>query len=168
MDEPILEEKIEALRERISSQMETFGEMGLKYCTNGNLRRVLVARGMDIEKAAAQLIKTLEWRRSAEPDKVVCPACQQDPHSHNLRQVGLDTSDRPVIYACFSQGLNRFDIEATQRHVIQVLESTLASHAAGGDGSEVSPTRTVAATTCPERRCRAVDASAGGPVDLDH
>ena len=164
MDDNTLEEKIKALREQISPQMESFGEKGLQYCTDGNLRRVLIARGMDIEKAAAQLLKTLEWRRSAEPDKIVCPACQQDPHSHNLRQVGLDTCDRPVIYACFSQGLNRFDIEATERHVIQVLETTLASHAEGGDGTEVPCHRALAAFAISARAeppHRAMGASAG-------
>ena len=117
--------------------MKKFGEKGLKYCTEGNLRRVLTARGMDIEKAMEQLLKTLEWRCMAEPESIVCPACKADPHSHNMRQIGVDASDRPVLYACFSQGINRFDIEMTEHHVIQVLETALASHPAGGDGSEV-------------------------------
>ena len=137
MSENGLAEKIQCLKQKMDPFMENYGEMGRGYCSDGNLRRVLTARGMDVDKAAAQLLKTLEWRQKEDPATIVCPACQADPHSHNLRQVGLDAMDRPVIYACFSQGANRFDIEATEKHVIQVLETTLAAHASGGDGAEV-------------------------------
>ena len=132
-----MSEKIKALQERTQPFMQKFGDKGKNYCTDGNLRRVLTARGMDIEKASLQLLKTLEWRHTEEPEKIVCPACKEDPHSHNMRQVGVDAADRPVLYACFSQGINRFNIETTEQHVIQVLETTLASHTDGGDGSEV-------------------------------
>ena len=93
------------------------------YCTDDNLRRLLVSRGMNVDKAFVQLEKTLKWRESVIPEQMVCQFCKEDPGSHDLRQIGVDAECRPVFYACFSQAKER--THGVWQHLVSKLESVI-------------------------------------------
>eukprot|EP00927_Polykrikos_kofoidii_P038773 TRINITY_DN3318_c0_g2_i1.p1 TRINITY_DN3318_c0_g2~~TRINITY_DN3318_c0_g2_i1.p1 ORF type:complete len:431 (-),score=43.59 TRINITY_DN3318_c0_g2_i1:188-1480(-) len=85
-------------------------------------RRYLRAHNGIVDSAASALAATIRWRAATKPASLECSACQTNPHSHNLRIVGLDSTGRPVIYTCFSQAQLRFVPEASMEHLTRALE----------------------------------------------
>lgn len=92
-------------------------------------RRYLRANEGNVQAAAAVLAATLHWRLKERPKEVECPACRQDPHSHNMRVVGVDRFERPVIYTDFSQAIHRFHAEDAMQHLMRTLEDACAIQA---------------------------------------
>eukprot|EP00931_Biecheleriopsis_adriatica_P115504 TRINITY_DN91292_c0_g1_i1.p1 TRINITY_DN91292_c0_g1~~TRINITY_DN91292_c0_g1_i1.p1 ORF type:complete len:432 (+),score=73.96 TRINITY_DN91292_c0_g1_i1:46-1296(+) len=90
------------------------------------VKRYLRACEGNVQQAARALASTLEWRLRVHPAAIECSACLQDPHSHNLRTVGIDAYGRPVIYTCFSQAMNRTDHAKSMEHLTRALEDACA------------------------------------------
>eukprot|EP00927_Polykrikos_kofoidii_P038772 TRINITY_DN3318_c0_g1_i1.p1 TRINITY_DN3318_c0_g1~~TRINITY_DN3318_c0_g1_i1.p1 ORF type:complete len:476 (-),score=46.42 TRINITY_DN3318_c0_g1_i1:287-1564(-) len=84
--------------------------------------RYLRAKSGNVDLAAAALASTIRWRAATKPASHECSDCQKNPHSHNMRIVGLDLLGRPVIYSCFSQSQHRFDPETNMEHFTRVME----------------------------------------------
>jgi hypothetical protein len=114
---------MEDLRIRANLFIAGMDERTKAYCNDDNLRRLLVSRGMNVDKAMAQLEKTVNWRQTVIPEEMVCQACQDDPHSHDLRQVGTDSENRPVFYACFNQAKER--THGVWQHLVEKLETVI-------------------------------------------
>lgn len=93
---------------------------------DATVRRYLRAYVNDPKAAAKALAATLKWRRQTQPQRQLCGACARDPRSHNLRVVGIDRMERPVLYTCFSQALNRFNATDNVNHLIRSLEDSIA------------------------------------------
>lgn len=100
------------------------------YCTGladkATVRRYIRANEGDVQAAAAALAQSIAWRSEARPELVECPQCMVNPHSHNLRVVGIDDLGRPVLYSCHSQAVDRFDAEANLKHLMRGLEDACA------------------------------------------
>ena len=118
-----MNEAIQELRERTEATLPSFDARAKAYCSDDNLRRLLASRGMNIDKAAAQLEKTLKWRETNHPEQMICQACKEDPGAHDLRQVGIDSEYRPVFYACFSQAKER--THGVWQHLVEKLEAVI-------------------------------------------
>ena len=118
-----MENSIALLRTRLDLLMPELSARNKEYCTDDNLRRLLVSRNMDVEKAVSQLVKTLIWRDEVIPEHMTCQLCAENPRSHDLRQVGLDAEDRPVFYACFSQAQGR--ASGVWQHLVEKLETVI-------------------------------------------
>ena len=115
--------KVDAVLSILENDLRTYGSDGRDFCDQECVLRFLVARQWNIEKAASQLKKTLQWRQKAKPWEIGCDECRKDPHSHNMRQVGIDGDGRPVIYTSFSQAQNRFDVNSNLQHLLGTMES---------------------------------------------
>lgn len=105
---------------------------------DATVRRYLRAYVNDPKAAAKALAATLKWRRQTQPQRQLCGACARDPRSHNLRLVGIDRMERPVLYTCFSQALNRLNATDNVDHLIRSMEDSNAvmhSRASTGKGN---------------------------------
>jgi hypothetical protein len=118
-----MEAAIADLRARTEPVLQSMDARARTYCTDDNLRRLLVSRHMHVDKAAVQLEKTLKWRDTHHPEQMICQACKDDPGSHDLRQVGVDSEFRPVFYACFSQAKER--THGVWQHLVEKLEGVI-------------------------------------------
>lgn len=89
-------------------------------------RRYLVAREWNLEKAEAQLASTLEWRKTEDHPSMEfwqSPKALENPHSLNMRVVGFDIKERPIVYTCFAEAHDRWDNEANIRHLTLLMDS---------------------------------------------
>jgi hypothetical protein len=116
-------DKVDQVLSVLAKDLSTYGSEGCEFCDRECILRFLIARQWNVEKAASQLKKALEWRQIAKPWDMRCDECQKDPYSHNMRQVGTDREGRPVIYTAFSQAHNRFKPQANVQHLLAVMES---------------------------------------------
>eukprot|EP00026_Physarum_polycephalum_P008711 Phypoly_transcript_08809.p1 GENE.Phypoly_transcript_08809~~Phypoly_transcript_08809.p1 ORF type:complete len:299 (+),score=34.14 Phypoly_transcript_08809:213-1109(+) len=92
------------------------------WCDDACCTRYLVARDWDCNQSLKMIKNTISWRLEKKPDQIECPLCPKDPFSHNIRLVGMDTMDRPVIYTCFGQASGRFDVAGNVAHLCRLLE----------------------------------------------
>lgn len=107
------------------------------------VRRYLRSEKGDIKSAAKALLATLHWRQEVKPMEAECPSCLEDPHSHNLRIVGVDRFGRPVLYTCFNQAINRFDADISMVHLMRTLEDAcriLSTHKKPDNGHDAAET----------------------------
>lgn len=74
----------------------------------------LRATGGDLKHAVKRIRDTLSWRRSEDPERIVCSACVADPKSHYMQVVGSDLLGRPCIYSCLALATNR-DVEDNRK-----------------------------------------------------
>eukprot|EP00434_Breviolum_minutum_P008010 symbB.v1.2.007065.t1/scaffold414.1/size398445/29 len=78
----------------------------------------------DSHGAAKALAHSLRWREETQPELAVCGACAEDPRSHNMRVVGIDRWERPVLYTCFSQANNRSNAAHNVNHLLRSMEDS--------------------------------------------
>jgi len=98
-----------------------------QWCDRETCRRYLVARKWDFEAAKAQLQSTMEWR-SAEQMQLSLkfwqsPKALANPLALSMRVVGWDIDGRPIVYTCFSQANDRWDVESNILHFTLILEA---------------------------------------------
>ena len=117
------EQKVGEVMGILRSDIDTLGDEALEFCDPDCVRRFLSAKQWNVEMAAAQMKKTLDWRHKTKPWAVVCDECRQDPFSHNMRQVGTDGDGRPVIYTSFSQARSRFNVDENMKHLLGIMEN---------------------------------------------
>jgi len=120
-----MEEQVIALKEQVHNTLQEYPQL-LEWCDDDCCKRFLRARGNNLEQAHTMLHKALLWRVETQPDKKQCDYCLEDPFSHNMRLIGFDVQQRPVIYTCFRQAKNRFNPEVNVAHLIKILEETSA------------------------------------------
>ena len=72
----------------------------VKEVDNMTLRRFLRARGQDVGKASAMLLKFVAWRREAVPGGIMSADRVRGELSHDkVRMGGVDLAGRPVVFA---------------------------------------------------------------------
>lgn len=87
--------------------------------------RYLEARDWDVPEAVKLIKSSIKWRTERRPESTPCPLCLEDPLAHNLRMIGFDSENRPVLYTCFSQAAGRHDVPANVTHLCKTLEDTI-------------------------------------------
>ena len=97
-----------------------------------------------LETAAAMLRHHLIWRQETKPWQTICPACDDTPGYHALRQVGFDQAGRPIIYTCFVQCADGTGIQNGAEHLTFAIENAIHAmkayydkHHQQGDGKWV-------------------------------
>lgn len=93
------------------------------HADDATIRRYLRAHG-DSHGAAKALAHSLRWREETQPELAVCGACAEDPRNHNMRVVGIDRLERPVLYTCFSQAKNRSNATHNVNHLLRSMEDS--------------------------------------------
>lgn len=89
-------------------------------------RRYLVAREWDLDKAEEQLASTLEWRKTEDHPSLEfwqSGKALADPHSLSMRVVGCSKEGRPIVYTCFAEARDRWDIEANTNHLTLLMDA---------------------------------------------
>ncbi|XP_020184258.1 uncharacterized protein [Aegilops tauschii subsp. strangulata] len=110
----------------------------VKEVDNLTLRRFLRARGHDVGKASAMLLKFVAWRREAVPGGVgaVMPAelVRAEPSRELASMGGVDRAGRPVLLAFPAKhfSANR-DMAGFKRLVVYLLDSVCARIPRGQD-----------------------------------
>lgn len=94
------------------------------WCDEECCERFLIARDWDIAQSTKLLSGTLAWRLEKKPEITDCPLCTEDPLSHNVRMIGIDEENRPVLYTCFGQASGRSNVDANVIHLCKLLEDT--------------------------------------------
>jgi len=97
----------------------------LEFVDVDTCRRFLVARGWSFSKAQAQLEQTIANRMEQKPWTWVfkdSPISRKHPAAVNMRIVGFDISNRPVIYTSFLHAYDRFHPEGSAQHLEMVCE----------------------------------------------
>lgn len=88
---------------------------------DSTIRRFIRATGGDLNLSVSRLRATLAWRKTVQPEEVVCKACAKDPRAHYMHLVGYSRSGCPVIYSCLALAKNR-NYEDNKNHMIQTFE----------------------------------------------
>jgi len=101
-------------------------ERSRAFCSEATLVRYLRARDHDDKKALAMLRKSLAWRRTVEPEILICKSCQVDGTSHSMRGVGVSKNGHPVFYSQFT-GVTCRDPDQNVNHLIFKLENAFKS-----------------------------------------
>lgn len=103
-------------------------DLHAKEVDNLTLRRFLRARGQDVGKASAMLLKFVAWRREAVPGGAI-PAEQvrADIADQKVYMGGVDRTGRPVMLAFPAKhfSANR-DMATFKRYVVYLLDSICA------------------------------------------
>lgn len=86
------------------------------------LERYIIANDGCLEGATSQLFGTVKWRHAKQPHRLACPQCIEDPSSHSIRPVGVDSHGRLVFYSCFATAYNRFNVVNNMTHLARMLE----------------------------------------------
>ncbi|KAF5401084.1 Random slug protein 5 [Paragonimus heterotremus] len=97
------------------------------YSTNDKtLTRFIRARKFVLKDAFKQITGAIEWRRSYRPLHVNCRWCVDQAGYHGIRQIGFDSQQRPVFYACFAQCQTLKNTgEDTIAHVVYLVENAM-------------------------------------------
>jgi len=121
--------KIQELFDRVAPMRE---ELIAEHASESDVwdheacRRYLVAREWDLDKAEAQLVSTLEWRKTEDHPSMEFWESRKalaDPHSLNMRVVGNDKEGRPIVYTCFAEARDRWDNEANINHLTLLMDA---------------------------------------------
>lgn len=80
-----------------------------------------------LEKSAEMLRKHLQWRQETKPWQAHCPACDETPGYHALRQIGFDLQGRPIIYTCFVQCADGTGIRNGMEHLMYAIENAVVA-----------------------------------------
>ncbi|CAI0383029.1 unnamed protein product [Linum tenue] len=97
----------------------------LKYCSDACLRRYLVARNWNVEKAKKMLQETLEWRSSYNPEEIRWPEVAHEGETGKIYRASFcDRQGRPVlILRPGMQNTKSFDNQI--RHLVYMLENAV-------------------------------------------
>lgn len=122
---------IDTLYENVSSlrnELVAAVQEDAHFCDHETCRRYLVARSWDIEAAQKQLESTLTWRKEElyplqKKQFHESPKTMKDPFALSLRTIGCDKEGRPIMYTCFAEAHDRWDVEANMTHQTLLLES---------------------------------------------
>ena len=117
-----------AEKEKVCTQIDSIGD----FCDYETCRRYLVARQWSMKGAEKQLISTLNWRiQNSDPGELLSmefwqsPKAYENPHALNLRCIGLDKRECPVMYTCYGEAHDRFDTKKVLIHMTLLLESIM-------------------------------------------
>jgi hypothetical protein len=86
--------------------------------------RFLLARST-IEKSAQMLRTHLTWRKETKPWRSFCPACDETPGYHALRQIGFDVEGRAIVYTCFDQCADGIGFKNGAEHLTYAIENAI-------------------------------------------
>jgi len=98
-----------------------------EFCDYETCRRYLVARQWSLQRAQDQLTSTLEWRIQENPgEKEFWQSSKslKNPLALNMRCVGWTSDGRPILYTCFREAHDRWDVDANMEQVLLLLEAT--------------------------------------------
>lgn len=119
--ESAIEATVESLEQWYAGITSKLPEHDHKFCSKQTFRRYAIARNGDFQAALQNLLDTLTWRETNVPEILHCHVCDADPFMHCFFPIGLDVSNRLVIYSCASRAkTNERDI--TVRHMVHSLE----------------------------------------------
>ncbi|KAI3428661.1 hypothetical protein D9Q98_007484 [Chlorella vulgaris] len=123
-------------QQEVDAVLQQLGPADLEpgACDAAMANRYLRATGGDLKHAVKRIRDTLSWRRSEDPERIVCSACVADPKSHYMQVVGSDLLRRPCIYSCLALATNR-DVEDNRKHMISTFEQAIRLMPAAHDPS---------------------------------
>jgi len=98
------------------------------FCDHETCRRYLVARSWDIDAAQKQLESTLTWRKEElyplqKKEFHESPKTLNNPLALSLRTIGCDKDGRPIMYTCFAEAHDRWDVEGNMTHQTLCMEA---------------------------------------------
>lgn len=118
----------EKLRDAVKSKCQPLPDEPDFFTNELILTEFLRARKYDLNASTKMLTEAVEWRREYRPLKADCTYCHENPGFHCIRQVGFDSSGRPIIYSNFSQASAAKNSPAdTIMHCVQMLENVRRS-----------------------------------------
>lgn len=126
VDPDSLKQMIADLREMVTSKFAPLPNEPDHFTNEKTLTRFIKARKYVLKDAYKQLANSIEWRREYQPTQVECIWCTEQPGYHGIRQVGFDSEQRTVMYACFAQcHTNKNTTEDVIAHVVYLMENAI-------------------------------------------
>ncbi|CAH8644507.1 unnamed protein product [Dicrocoelium dendriticum] len=121
-----LKQLVSELREMATSRHAPLPSEPDYFTNEKTLTRFIKARKYVLKDAYKQLAAAIEWRREYRPNQVECIWCAEQPGYHGIRQVGFDSEQRTVMYACFAQcHTNKNTAEDVIAHVLYLVENAI-------------------------------------------
>jgi hypothetical protein len=118
-------EKMRLLKVHVQTRIDN-SEDFKSFLDDDCLRRFVQSRPVDtpLDKIRTLLDTALDYRQQEAPHQKTCHQCTENPLAHNCRNVGVDLYRRPVLYTCFSQAHDRWDVRGSFEHMMQVMETS--------------------------------------------
>eukprot|EP01062_Namystynia_karyoxenos_P041866 TRINITY_DN30540_c0_g1_i7.p1 TRINITY_DN30540_c0_g1~~TRINITY_DN30540_c0_g1_i7.p1 ORF type:complete len:527 (+),score=48.97 TRINITY_DN30540_c0_g1_i7:63-1643(+) len=104
--------------ERVAAAARAELDAAAEEVNPDEVRRFLVARKWDEERATAGVVAAARWRRQRTAG---CALCTTAPDQHHFFLVGWDRQRRPVMYSCFRYNKDR-DSTTMLQHAVWMME----------------------------------------------
>ncbi|OWM74576.1 hypothetical protein CDL15_Pgr005156 [Punica granatum] len=114
-------EKVSELRAALGS----LSGRSLKYCTDSCLRRYLVARNWNVNKARKMLEESIKWRESYKPEEIRWPEVAHEGETGKVSRANFfDRFGRTVLIMRPGKQ-NTASPEGNIRHLVYIIENSI-------------------------------------------
>ncbi|KAG6472177.1 SEC14 cytosolic factor-like [Zingiber officinale] len=122
--DPVEKRKVASLRALVEAE-----NPDAKEVDNMALRRFLRARDLDVEKASAQFLKHLKWRKTMTPNGFISESEISNELAHKeLYKQGFDKQGRPIIVYLVANHVSAGrQMDELKRFAVYALEKACAS-----------------------------------------
>lgn len=121
------DEKVSELR----AELGPLSGRSLKYCTDGCLRRYLVARNWNVEKAKKMLEESLKWRSTYKPEEIRWHEVAHEGETGKVSRANFHDRFGRTVLIMRPGKQNTTSAEGNIRHLVYLIENSILNLAEG-------------------------------------
>ncbi|KAI6700210.1 hypothetical protein NL676_014534 [Syzygium grande] len=121
------DEKVSELR----AELGPLSGRSLKYCTDGCLRRYLVARNWNVEKSKKMLEESLKWRSTYKPEEIRWPEVAHEGETGKVSRADFHDRFGRTVLIMRPGKQNTRSAEGNIRHLVYLIENSILNLAEG-------------------------------------
>ncbi|XP_056170092.1 CRAL-TRIO domain-containing protein C23B6.04c-like [Syzygium oleosum] len=121
------DEKVSELR----AELGPLSGRSLKYCTDGCLRRYLVARNWNVEKSKKMLEESLKWRSTYKPEEIRWPEVAHEGETGKVSRADFHDRFGRTVLIMRPGKQNTKSAEGNIRHLVYLIENSILNLAEG-------------------------------------
>lgn len=121
------DEKVSELR----AELGPLSGRSLKYCTDGCLRRYLVARNWNVEKAKKMLEESLKWRSTYKPEEIRWHEVAHEGETGKVSRADFHDRFGRTVLIMRPGKQNTTSAEGNIRHLVYLIENSILNLAEG-------------------------------------
>ncbi|KAL3157865.1 hypothetical protein ABBQ32_012278 [Trebouxia sp. C0010 RCD-2024] len=115
--------ELQQLRDQIESQLSSTDPAVKSWCNETTLTRYLVAKDWNVQKAAAMLRSTLNWRQQFQPHKITWADIAHNASTGRVELLSCtDDLGRPVVLMRLRNEMAPSDHEHQLKFLVYTLE----------------------------------------------
>ncbi|KAK3413941.1 hypothetical protein EUGRSUZ_I02445 [Eucalyptus grandis] len=119
------------MKSELRAELGPLSGRSLKYCTDGCLRRYLVARNWNVEKAKKMLEESLKWRSTYKPEEIRWHEVAHEGETGKVSRADFHDRFGRTVLIMRPGKQNTTSAEGNIRHLVYLIENSILNLAEG-------------------------------------